>query len=507
MFTREITGLTLTNQVANALFQNITGDMFRYDVSFVATLRALMYERVPKEESISVCRSSSIHSAVEIRAASPKDCIRAFLSSSSILRGDSGIIHIHSFDNEPAQNEASFEAVDAALTAVLEEFVPMLDMTKFLEQKKINARFFVSEQSNSTLIFIERLDVKKWHLLQSFIPRYFPRYFKEHPLQADEQRLLKSLTIRYAPDYEEQIEEYAKRFDFRTQAIRDQLKGFELRFERDRLQSVRNEIRSVNNNLDTLRLQFQDYYQRLGDLTTTELGLIEKINRGDGEKDSEFLEYFLCNKTLNLVRVSGSMVEFVVATTLSNFDPDVFDSAIHSRRSFFYRHYETDSKYENREMTDDRIERLMTAVFAEEKLKIRVCAAYRLDFGTGSYTGIRNYNYPTEIIRDHTPNQHIHHYACLGNNERPIYDAMRRRDYVSALAACCASATNINLAESNTGTFFMERIFADNAGRIIQMPDGSTMTPLDAVKWLEEQDAKKEQETEEIKHEQADQAH
>ena len=47
MFAKEITGLTLANEVAATLFPNIGGSNFRYDVSFTATLRALMYKRRP----------------------------------------------------------------------------------------------------------------------------------------------------------------------------------------------------------------------------------------------------------------------------------------------------------------------------------------------------------------------------------------------------------------------------------------------------------------------------
>ena len=54
MFSKEITGLTLTNEIASTVFPNIGGDKFRNDESFVATLRALLYSRVPKEESITL---------------------------------------------------------------------------------------------------------------------------------------------------------------------------------------------------------------------------------------------------------------------------------------------------------------------------------------------------------------------------------------------------------------------------------------------------------------------
>ena len=49
----------------------------------------------------------------------------------------------------------------------------------------------------------------------------------------------------------------------------------------------------------------------------------------------------------------------------------------------------------------------------------------------------------------------------------------------------------------------INRLFASDATKFIQMPDKTTMTPIDAVKWLEEQDvkAKKEKEQGEESHE------
>ena len=497
MFTKQITSLTLSSTAADGLFPNIVGVHYNNDVTFLATLRALMHKRVPAEESIILQRTNSNYNVGAVRDARPEDCIRAFLRNTKIAAGFSGVIHIHSFDGNEADNTACFEKLDGdAVTKSLNGLQPMPDMAKFLEQRKIRSRFFINEDACSVLIFIERLDMKRWHLLQSFIPRYFPKYFAASPLEESELKLIKSLTNRYAPEYEELIEEAAKQFDFRTVAIRNALKGFEIRFERNQLDTVRREIQNCNNYIEDLNRQFADYYQQISDLTTKELGLIEKIRRGGDGEDSEFLEYFLCNKALELVHVNGAKIEFIVKTTISSFDPDVFDSAIHKSGSFFYRHYETGQPYGNPELTDERIKRLMLAIFQDETLKLRVCAAYYLNFGTGDYGGYKNYDYPVAILRDHTPNQHIQHYACLGNNRQIVADAMLRRDYVAAVSACCSSATNINFTESNTGTFFMQKICATDVGRIIQMPDGSTMTPVDAVKWLEAQGTKKE-----VKHE------
>lgn len=502
MFNKTLSGLTLTKQVANGLFHNINGQDFRGDYSFLATLRALMYKRVPKEESIWLSVTSSRYGDREINGASPKDCIRAFLRNSDILSGNPGIIHVHTFEGNEDGNNACFNLLDnGALNTVLgNAFVALPDVNKFLEQNgKVRARVYISEERKSVLIFVDRLDIKRWHLIQSLIPRYMPWYVRENPLDEEEVALIRSLTKRYAPEYVEKIEQFAKRFDFRTQAVRNMLKGFENAFEKDKLATIRNQLANTRSSIEQLERQFRDLYTKIADLTTQELGLVAKIrDGGNGDEDTEFVEYFLCNKSLNLVNVYGGEIEFIVQTTVSSYDPEVVESALDKfGRSFFYRHYETGNKYANKEMTDERIKRLITALFLDEVLKLRVCAAYRLNFANGNYEGLKNYSFPAEILLDHTPNQHIQYYACLGNNRPAIRQAMLNRDYVAAVSNCCASATNINFTEANTGTFFMQKICANDVGKIIQMPDGSVATPLEAVKWLEEQDVEKKKKKEE----------
>ncbi len=54
MFTREITHMTLTNDVANNLFDNITAMPYGADQTFTATLRAVLHKRLPAGESLNL---------------------------------------------------------------------------------------------------------------------------------------------------------------------------------------------------------------------------------------------------------------------------------------------------------------------------------------------------------------------------------------------------------------------------------------------------------------------
>lgn len=488
MFSKEITGLTLTNEIASDLFQNINGANFRSDESFVATLRALMYSRVPKEESITLRYSTSRFSAGDVSGAAPRDCVRAFLREGgiNILNGDGdGILLIHSFEGSDEGNTACFERLDEGVKKAIAGYNAMTDLNTWIEENaKFRVKIYASEEHRNTIIFAEKMNVKRWHMLESLIPRYFPWYFDPSPITDEEVKLLKTLTNRYAPGYEEKIQEFAGRFDFRTQVIKRRLTGFETHFDRRKLTNIRSQIANTERQLQELERRFSSFYQQMNDLRTQEYGLEYKIEHGGGEESSELLEFFLCNKSLHLIQVSNGLIEFVVTTTVANFDPDSAESVIRNAHSYVYE------SIGNEKMTHERVKRLMTEVFLNETLKIRICAAYRLDFDNGSYEGISGYSFPRDIIADHTPNQHIQAYHCLGENERIIRSSMQSRDYVGAVAACVQSAKSVNVHESATTGKMTRELFSNRIGKVIEMPDGSTKTPLEAVLWLEEQDVK-----------------
>lgn len=498
MFSKEITGLTLASEVASSLFRNIRGITFRGDESFVATLRALLHSRVPQEESIRLRYSCSNYSSGHLEGSTPKDCVRAFLreDNNDILYGDSrGVLLIHSFEGDDEDNTACFAMLVDGVPKTVNGYKLLTDLSAWVESEaRFRAKIYVCKELHNTIVFTERMNLKRWHLLESLIPRYFPWYFGSSPATDEETEILKTLTKRYAPNYESKIQEFAKRFDFRTQIIRDKLTGFETQFDRRKLRDIRNQIASTDRSIQELEHRFSSYYRQLNDLRTQESGLEYRIEHGGGEESSELLDFFLCNNTLHLMQVNNGEIEFIVTTTVANFDPDSAESIIGNNRSYIYR------SAGNGEWTLARIQRLMTEIFIKETLKIRICAAYKLNFDNGAYHGIAGYTFPQDIIMDHTPNQHIQGYHCLGGNEVTIRESMRRCDYVGAVAACVQSAKSVNILEETTTGRMTQEMFSDGIGKVIEMPDGSTKTPLEAVLWLEEQDVekrKKEKEQEE----------
>ena len=323
----------------------------------------------------------------------------------------------------------------------------------------------------------------EWHLFAAFLPRYVPWLFGEESYDEEEAALLSAMTGADMNEFNAKLETLAARYDLREAQIRDQMSGIEGRLHEKQLEGVREEIASRKMELEDWKERFSAICRRIDELATREIGLIQRIR--DGANESPLMDYFIDCPSLHLLDGPDDGLRFVVTGVIANYDPDLASDAIRNHRSFFYRHYEEDTRYAD-DITDDQIELLVTALFVDETMRLRVCAAYDIGFEDSTCVGLNGFDFGPEF-KDYTPNQHIQHYACLGNNERPIYDALARRDYVGVVMSCQASAANFNMAEANTGTFFMEEILSDDAGKIIEMPDGTIATPRDAIAWLEAQ--------------------
>lgn len=512
MFAKEIDSVSLATDIADELFPNITGSVYGRDVTFIATLRALLHQRVPAEERVRMYYTSRRVTKREEELYGKKGSkylAKCFEAATDVLKeGSTGILHIHSVRAPNEEDlKAGFQFIDNDATLISQGYEPVADLQAFMEQPKIKipARFFIHKERKNTVVFIANIDIKRWHFIQAMIPRYFPWYFAEKPITEEDAALIKSLNNRYAPDYEDLIERIAQKFDFRKAKLRKQLKDFETGMDRVTLERVKRDIKNTEGKIEEYLRYIGDYYRQLEEHRIKMCGLENRIVTCKGGEDSEMMQFFVANKGLHLINADHEYFEFIVTTTIDNYDVDMFSRLIKNHRSAFYRDYrDNTTTYGNADMTDERIEKLMRAIFEKEQLKLRVCAAYRMDFTRAGVVGCKNYEFRHVLpgYKDFTPNQHIQYYGCLGNNHGLMVQSLKNHDYIGAIIACMASAKNMNLSESNTITRFMQKVLSPDAGRFIEMPDGSIKTPLDAVKWLEEEEANgKKKREEEAKHE------
>lgn len=498
MFRTSVVQTPLTTGIADTILGRITGQSYSDDVSFIATLRALVYPRLTDEECVSVRYQYSDYSASAISGNHSNRVMSAIFDASYMSRGE---IVIHSIANPSADsNKANFNLIESQFCQVYNKFARLEKVTAFFI-KSFYCLCYVNASDRQVVLFVENLNLKKLHYIQCAIFAFMPWYFDpQKGVTADEMELIQSLREAEPDKYLNCLQKIAEKYDFRTESIKQKLQGFESRFDRLECERVQNEIHNVTHRLNELDSKIAQHLVTKRDLEIKLLGLETKIASNEGSSD--IMDYFLCNKKLILRDVNDRDMTFVVTDYITYFDEDMAQSMIDNSRSYVYV---PNGRACNNYITAEDMKRLMNAIFIDQTLRIRVCAAYQFVLGERVYA-LQDYSFGHECST-YIPNTHINRYRCLGSYEMEINRCVRNNDYIGAIEQCVASCKSLNFADSTVMKLFMEQMYGLGGytnNRCVEMPDGSVLTPKEAAKYLREQEEKRQ--AEELAAQQARQA-
>lgn len=481
MFGKAITRTALSSAPAEVYFDGrIYGDSYLNDNSFVSTMRALLDPRMGEGESVYLSFGSSSYSVADL-GASKRAAMDATVGS--YLKNDSGVgrIRIHDFRN--SDKDANVQWIDKISSYISSDYPDwcLVEKVSLFFHKVFHVVCYINPEQKSVLVLAEHLDVRKLHYLQCGILAFFPWYFNQEAGVTElEMRLIESLRQKDSGEYETVIKMIADRYDFRMERIKQLLTGFEDRFERVKLSQCENDISRCRRQIESLQAQIRDQLMAKHEKETMYAGILAKLNESNGE--SEIMEYFLCNKSIEPVDVFDDELQFVASGYITYFEEDLARTIIRNHGSILYQ-------YCGRSFTVDDLEKLYTAIFLEQKIKIRVFAAYKLRMHCEG-SGIKNYNYPAHGFFNGTPNPHIDYYNCLGDHLRVINDCIINNDYIGAIEQCVASARSLNLGDAPVMRRFMERFLnvGDTYERCLELPDGSVVTPKQAIEYLKKEE-------------------
>ena len=487
MFKQVIRNTQLTTDAANGFFRNISGQSFQDDVSFLSTLRALVAPRMKEGESVFLSFCQSTYSAQQLDECSTKNAVRAACNLDYYC--EDGNIIIHNFCHSSQESNHSWmELMKSSFTNVYPDWHRMEKVTDFF-RKTFYTLCFINPDKKSAVVFVDNMDTRRMHYLQCSIFAFLPWYFDPKlGVSKIEMELIESLRNKDSSKYEECIAIIAEQYDFRTAKIRQLLSGFETRYEHAECARVRRDIEGFDNYIDSLNRQIRDYLKARRDTEIKLLGLEAKIANGSDE--SEIMDYFLRNDRLILDSVNDDYITFAVKSYIEYFDEDLAERVIDNDSSYVYR---PNGRGCNNIIDKEDMRKLMTAVFIDQTIRIKVCAAYSFSMD-GDVRGISRYCYGPEC-REHTPNPHIDAYSCIGNYSQSINELLRRHDYIGAIEQCAASCKSINFNDSTVMCEFMRRIYgiSDRQNNVnmkcFELPDGSVVTPIDAINWIKSQEA------------------
>lgn len=491
MFKQVISNTALTTDAANSFFSHIDGASFRGDVSFVSSLRALVAPRMKDDENLSLSFHQSSYSESQLNGFSNKKVAIQMVFDS--VDYDNGSVLIHSFISPSGESNAAWmKMLETSFVTVYPDWYRLEKVTDFFK-KTFNTLCFINPNTKQVVIFTENLDIRKMHYLQCSIFAFLPWYFDpKQGVSKLEMELIESLRSKDSAQYEECISKIAEQYDFRTAKIKHLLRGFETKHEQRQCESVREQIQCCLNSIDSLNNQIGEWLERKRDFEISLLGLETKI--ANSKDDSEIMDYFIRNTNLVLDDVNNTSITFTVKAYLEYFDEDYAERVINNKGSYIYHPSGRDC---SNIIAADDMEKLMTAIFIDQRLRIRLCATYCLDM-FGRVTALTSPNTPE--LRGCMPNTHIDRYHCLGNYNRAIVEMLKRHDYIGAVEQCAASCKSLNFHDSPVMNEFMLRMYGVSSYqstisiKCIELPDGDVVMPIDAIKWLKshEEDATNE---------------
>lgn len=478
MFGNEISELTLTGEYSYEIFPNITGNSFRYDTSFLATLRALLPDRMTAQDTIDFYNSVCYRDDIDYTSFSDEEIVRDVLSCVNL--GDT--LNYISLDGTASEKVLS--AFDAEFSKLYPDFTELKDLRAFVKRNG-DVLFYICESTKTSIIISLTRNIRMYHLVQSLTSRLLPWFFKSKPLTEDEKRLVSSLRCKSSDEYVSIIEEFAQRYNFDALKIEAMLKGFFESVRNGRISGIDRKLREKTDLADSYLASYKQLLSEMQKLEIERLGIITKV-ANEEDNSNQLVEYFKRNKHVEIINTSSNYIEVIVWNYIGFWDNSIYERFRKSPPGYLYSYGNVLPEYEERM-------KLYDAIFGPNAcIKVKLCGFYRL-YTTGSVETSSGYHYPTKY-KNMLPNPHLQRHSCLGNFVDVIADAIKDNDYIRAIESCLASVSQINMAEGATFPRFVESMFVSNCKKILVLPDGKDVTPAEAYQWLISQENKTEEE-------------
>ena len=475
MFGQIVNNLQLTSPAADEIFKNCAGDSFRNDSTFLAVLRTIVVPRMTQEESLHLTVADVPSSSYDADGGS--DEIFSAIFARGVDTDASDRVTVVNLQCSYQKSEETIAKLDDSVLIAKGFELDTVRVTYIKQQAKSDAKIYRNPQTRAVLVIVANLSVVVWHLLAASVCKLFPWFFVERPARDDPETIavLNAIVMKDNPDeFRRLMAEAARKYDFRSAGIRKQLEGFERKYDEAALKRTKESAEELRRAITKHYEAAAQKNRELRDKLLMVNSLEDSIANGGS---NELMEYFLMNKHLELMETGSDWFEFAVGDYyIDMWDQDAADMAIEKTSAAIYKYFRGSE-------AKSKAKKFFKACFQDETIRIKVCAAYRL-YSYGSCDACSGYTYP-DGMQECSPNPHTEYYSCLGGHASIINQACNSGNYVSAVEQCCASARNLNFSDSTVMSRWSEEFFALNK-HCVELPDGSCVTPMEAVEWAAE---------------------
>jgi len=472
MFKEIITRTALCNIDANQYFSNIRGDSYMGDVTFLSTLRALLMNRVDKEEELQFVVSRRRVS----NTLNNRELVREAIGEPEYL--DNNTFFLVDLSGPVDKNK---EIIGRLEKLMPERGFENLQKVRVFYKKSFEVAAFANAKKKITVVVVGNMDIRKYHYLQCATFALFPWYFNPKDGCSElERRMIEAMRQKDGDECTACYEEFASGLDFRTGKIKSAFEGFEESFFLKQKDNLTSQIRSIDSDVERYQKTIRDMLQKrrnyMMNLAGIDLGL-KQANSG------ELVDYFLRNKNLSVVDAVGDYVYFTIDTYITDFVIDDAKPIIENSRGYIH-----DAIMATPD--PDGTKALFKEIFTEEDPRIRIRTKAKVRIGkSGSFDSDRpiGQGLINDELNDQVQNTHICRYSCFGSEREEFFtEALSRQDHVMIVEQCIAAARNLNFNDSIVGRDFFNDLVRTN-GRVFEVIEtGEKMNLADAIKWVKE---------------------
>ena len=221
------------------------------------------------------------------------------------------------------------------------------------------------------------------------------------------------------------------------------IENLTLNLDEGELQSIESNIRDKEEAIRQGYVQIDQMYARLRELQAQYvLKLTEDTSAAEEQLKTflmssrdhfRYIEYNARRKQLN----------FVYETALIYFDQNAYDIYARSTRPNMVTRAEP------------AIKSLLDDIFVTRMIKMHFVSGVQLNMETGDIRYLDPYSIPDTVV-DGLPNPHHRHFNCFGDNVSQLRQAVRNKDYVSAILQAESAIAGINIADATVFRRFIE---------------------------------------------------
>ena len=467
MFENQIRSTKLTGSLADNMFRHISGSGFSEDVSLLSTLRALLMNRCPDNETIEVVNSSdTLTNGYEIGADKCAD--HSFI-----------VINCVSNISESKENTKQFFNE----IRVPEGYVELTDVQPFFAQK-MSCRAFINESAHSTIVCILDMDLKRYHLMQCITPRLLPWFFAGNSLTINERALLHTLHDRIYTAYEQAINRLIDTYEFRNRVMSATLTNMRMRSLERQRNNAAEQIAAINERIDEFSTRIGTLMRDKNNLLHRLIGIEAAATNDDNGAATRELNEFL--RSVNCIECVPSdnvnEIHIIVKGHLDIYDPDDYKSIARNRNGWYWSTSTSNFPLTFRNM--EARKKVMDHIFCTNPtFKIKTCGYFKLCLEE-CYSSAKSRHTYGERYNDCYPNPHLNYNSCLGSYRPLINQALGDGNLVAAFSRCITSVHTVNVAEAASFSYLCRDLFSDCNRPYLEGPDGKLYSTLEAYQYL-----------------------